>query len=74
MLLVLLSDTLVAGHFSCVGKQLALMELRMVIASTVWRYSVSFAPGEDGSTIEKETLDLMFLKAGKLELVFEKKV
>jgi cytochrome P450 len=66
--------TFALGPFSCVGKQLALMELRMIIASTVWNYDFEFAPGEDGSTIENETLDLVILKAAKLNLVFRKRV
>jgi cytochrome P450 family 628 len=61
------------GPFSCVGKQLALMELRMVISSTIWNYDFEFAPSEDGSTIENDTLDLVILKAGKLDLVFKKR-
>lgn len=49
------------------------MELRIVITSTVWNYDFEFAPGEDGSTIENETLDLVILKAAKLDLVFKKR-
>lgn len=49
------------------------MELRIIIASTVWNYDFQFAPGEDGSTIENETLDLVILKPGKLDLVFRKR-
>jgi cytochrome P450 len=63
----------VPGPFSCVGKQLALMELRMVLASTVWNYDFEFAPYEDGSAIENKTLDLIILKAAKLDLVFQKR-
>jgi cytochrome P450 len=65
--------TFASGPFSCVGKQLALMELRMIITSTVWNYDFEFAPDEDGSTIENETLDLIILKVAKLDLVFRKR-
>lgn len=64
---------LLSGPFSCVGKQLAIMELRMILSSTVWNYDFEFAPGEDGSTIENDTLDLVILKAAKLDLVFKKR-
>lgn len=64
---------LLSGPFSCVGKQLAIMELRMILSSTVWNYDFEFAPGEDGSTIENDTLDLAILKAAKLDLVFKKR-
>lgn len=56
------------------GKQFALMELRMVLANTVWNYDFEFAPNEDGRTIETETLDLIILKAARLDLVFRKRV
>ena len=62
------------GPFGCVGKQLALMELRMVLAETVWNYEFHFAPGETGSTIENESLDLGIYKAAPLNLVFKKRV
>lgn len=61
------------GPFACVGKQLALMELRMVLAETVWNYEFQFAPGEDGHIIENETMDLVILKAAPLHLVFKKR-
>jgi hypothetical protein len=45
----------------------------MVAASTSWSYNVAFAPHEDGNTIENETLDLMFTKPGKLDLVLTRR-
>jgi len=56
-----------------VGKQLALMELSIVLASTVWNYDFELGPHEEGSTIENETHDLIILKAAKLDLVCRKR-
>ncbi|KAH8821374.1 cytochrome P450 [Xylogone sp. PMI_703] len=62
------------GPFSCVGKQLALMELRMVLAETIWNYDVCFAPGEDGRGIEEKSMDLVINKPAPLFLSFKKRV
>ena len=61
------------GRYNCVGKQLAMMEMRLVIALTLWKYDFALAPGEDGKGIFDDTLDLMILKPGKLNLVFTKR-
>jgi cytochrome P450 family 628 len=61
------------GPYNCVGKQLALLEARMVLAHTVWNYEMEFAPGENGSRIINETIDIVILKAGQLDLVFRKR-
>ncbi|KAA8568678.1 hypothetical protein EYC84_007681 [Monilinia fructicola] len=39
------------GPYSCVGKQLALMELRAVVARVVTRFDVRFAAGERGTKL-----------------------
>ncbi|RYP58828.1 hypothetical protein DL770_010348 [Monosporascus sp. CRB-9-2] len=41
------------GHHSCLGRPLALLEMRLLIAECVSRYDVTFAPGFD---------DVVFLK------------
>lgn len=61
------------GPFGCVGKQLALMELRMILAETVWNYDFEFAPGEDGSTIQNESIDMIILRAAPLFINFTKR-
>ncbi|EHA51871.1 cytochrome P450 3A24 [Pyricularia oryzae 70-15] len=58
------------GRWSCVGKQLSFMIMRMVIAHTLWHYEPSFAPGEDGNDIGLKRQDLIIAKPGKLELRF----
>ncbi|KAE9379978.1 cytochrome P450 [Stipitochalara longipes BDJ] len=61
------------GMYNCVGRQLALMELRYLLAYTVWNYKFAYAPGENGRRMEEESVDLVILKAGKLDVVFEKR-
>ncbi|PMD33323.1 cytochrome P450 [Hyaloscypha variabilis F] len=61
------------GTYNCVGRQLALMELRYLLAYTVWNYEFAYAPGENGRRMEEESLDLVIMKAGKLDVVFKKR-
>ncbi|GAB1318032.1 Cytochrome P450 E-class, group IV [Madurella fahalii] len=61
------------GPYSCVGKRLAMMVLRLVLSYTVLRYRFEFAPGEDGTAIHKQAKDNLILKAGPLKLVFTKR-
>jgi tryprostatin B 6-hydroxylase len=49
------------------------MELRYLLAYTVWNYEFAYAPGENGRRIEEESLDLVIMKAGKLDVVFKKR-
>jgi hypothetical protein len=60
------------GPYGCVGKQLALMELRSVIARIVTEFDVSFAPGEDGTALLEESLDTFTIALAPLMLVFKK--
>lgn len=58
------------GRYSCVGKQLALAELRFVTALLVGKYYVRFAPGEDGGRVERDMKDQFTAAPGRLRLVF----
>jgi cytochrome P450 len=59
-----------SGVYSCVGKQLALMELRGVIARAVTQFDIGFAPGEDGTNLLTKTRDVFTLDLAPLNLVF----
>lgn len=61
------------GPYGCVGKSLALGEIRAVVAKLVLRFQVRFAEGEDGRRILEETRDYFVLGLGDLELVFEER-
>ena len=57
------------GAYGCVGKQLAYMELRTVLAKMLLEFDVQFAPGEDGTRLMKKTKDFFVLELGDFEVV-----
>jgi cytochrome P450 len=46
-LVKLASSPFLLGPFGCIGKQLALKELRITLASTVLSFDIAYAPGFD---------------------------
>ncbi|KAE9369395.1 cytochrome P450 monooxygenase-like protein [Stipitochalara longipes BDJ] len=58
------------GTYSCIGKQLALMELRIVTARLVTQFDIGFAPGEDGTDLFEKTKDVFTLEVAPLKIVF----
>lgn len=50
------------------------MEMRMVLAYTLRKYKFALAPGEDGLSVFDNTLDLLVLKPGSLNVMFEARV
>ncbi|KAI4664778.1 uncharacterized protein J4E79_003076 [Alternaria viburni] len=56
------------GPYNCIGQKLAMMELRSVTANLVRSFEISFAEGEDGSTIENKTRDCFTIIVGKLDV------
>lgn len=63
-----------AGFANCVGKTLALAELRMVVALLVQRFDMSFAEGYDPRRWESEIQDLFGSKLGELPVVLKLRV
>ncbi|KAL8754101.1 MAG: hypothetical protein Q9184_005223 [Pyrenodesmia sp. 2 TL-2023] len=59
------------GRYGCVGKNLALSELRFVTALLVKKYAISFAPGEDGVCVTGDLRDQFTAAPGRLYLSFE---
>ena len=59
------------GPFGCIGKNLALMELRTLVTRLIKSFDVEFAPGEDGSKVLTKTKDHFTVDVGDLELVFK---
>lgn len=59
------------GPFGCIGKNLAMMELRTVTARLITKFDVSLAPGEDGHRIMYETKDHFTVDPGSLDMVFK---
>ena len=58
------------GPFSCIGRPLALQNLRSTIAKLVCAFDITFPPGEDGSGFESGIKDRWIIWVPKLELVF----
>jgi cytochrome P450 family 628 len=47
------------------------VELRTVITLLLLNFNVRFAPGEDGTTLFRDTKDMFTTALGELELLFE---
>ncbi|TVY16496.1 Cytochrome P450 monooxygenase FCK2 [Lachnellula arida] len=62
-----------SGPYGCVGKNLALMELRNVVARIVTEFDTKFAPGEDGRTLMEKSKDVFTMELAPLEVVFTKR-
>ncbi|KAJ6171583.1 hypothetical protein N7470_000650 [Penicillium chermesinum] len=58
------------GQYSCVGKQLALMQLRSVISRIAYNFDLAFAAGEDGTAFDGDAKDTFTFTIGPLSLVF----
>lgn len=67
------SSFLNLGRYNCVGKGLALVELRFVTVLLVLKYEISFATGEDGSRVLEELRNQFTAAPGKLRLRFAKR-
>ncbi|PLB38295.1 cytochrome P450 [Aspergillus candidus] len=62
------------GNTSCVGKNLALAQIRLVTAALVSRYKMQFAPGtEEGVSVEKNMRDQLTAQPGECWIVFERR-
>ena len=58
-----------AGHANCAGKNLALAEMRVVVALLMQKFDFSFAQGYDPRNWERDMVDLFVLKLGKLPVI-----
>lgn len=63
-------SSLLVGPYSCIGKQLALMELRMMVALLVTQFDIQFAPGEDGKELLNMSKDFFTVSITSLRLIF----
>ncbi|KAL3476707.1 cytochrome P450 [Aspergillus californicus] len=59
------------GRYGCVGKQFALMEMRVVLARIASEFDISLAPGEDGISFDQDAKDTFTFTVGPLMLKFE---
>jgi cytochrome P450 len=61
------------GPYGCIGKPLALMQMRTLIARIIMDYDVKFADGEDGSRLMHDSKDHFTMGLADMELVFAKR-
>ncbi|KAL8938660.1 MAG: hypothetical protein Q9216_003780 [Gyalolechia sp. 2 TL-2023] len=61
------------GPYHCIGKNLALSELRFVTALLASKYDISFPAGEDGESCVEDMVDQFTAVPGPLNLVFCKR-
>lgn len=59
-----------AGPMGCIGKNLAMSELRTTTAKLVLRFDFGLAEGEDGERLLRRTRDHFTVDPGSLDLVF----
>jgi len=57
------------GPANCAGRNLALVEMRIVVALLIQRFEMRFMQGYDPSRWEEDTEDFYVLKTGKLPIV-----
>ena len=77
--LVLRKDAFVAfgyGNFSCAGRSLAMMQMRMVLAMIVRRFEISVPPGQeaDFERFIVDQADCFSLHLQPLPLIFKDRV
>lgn len=63
--------TVSLGRYTCSGKRIAQAQLRLTLAVLLTKYKISFPPGIDEMSAEKEMEDQLTPLPGDLELVFE---
>lgn len=59
------------GKYSCLGRHLALDTIRLVVARLSQKYTLRYAPGEDGYGMGEGLLDHFVTSPGGLDLCFE---
>ncbi|KAJ5213940.1 hypothetical protein N7449_001109 [Penicillium cf. viridicatum] len=63
------------GRTSCVGRHLALAQIRLVAVALVFHYRIKFAPGENnGEAVERDMKDQLTAQPGACQLVFQSRV
>ncbi|KAM0207466.1 hypothetical protein ACHAPQ_011884 [Fusarium lateritium] len=58
------------GQFSCPGRNLAFLELRMVLSRIALRYNLAFPAGEDSERFDREAKDTFTLNVPQLPIIF----
>ncbi|KAF7718299.1 Tryprostatin B 6-hydroxylase [Penicillium ucsense] len=59
------------GHHSCLGRALAMNDMRLITAKLIQKYRFTFPPGDDGSAVLDDLKDQFTSNPGRLRLVFQ---
>ena len=62
------------GRYSCIGKQLALNELRAVVAKLALEFDFNLAAGETGHDLMEKSRDIFTMSNAKLDVVLQSRV
>ncbi|KAL2824314.1 cytochrome P450 [Aspergillus cavernicola] len=63
-----------AGRYSCIGKPVALMNLRTTLARLIHDFDFGFAPGEDGNDFTEKAVEHVTFSMGRLDVVFTRRI
>jgi cytochrome P450 len=63
----------VTGPYGCIGKPLALMQIRTLVAKIIMEFDVMFAPGEDGTNLMERSRDHFTIGLEDLNLLFKRR-
>jgi cytochrome P450 len=61
------------GPYGCIGKRLAMMKIRMLLAQLLARYDLRMAPGETKEKFFESALDTFTLIPGELPVIWTKR-
>lgn len=61
------------GPYSCIGKNLAYLEIRLLVAQIIMQFDVALAPGEDGLNLLYKSKDHFTTGLADLNVVFTRR-
>ena len=64
---------MITGPYNCIGKPLALMNLRTTLAKLVWNFDIAIADGEDGTRFRNNMRTNFATTPGELDMTFRKR-
>lgn len=65
---------MLSGTYNCIGKPLALLNLRTTIARLILEFDFEFAPGDDGTAVERDATSQFTAAPGVLNLRFVRRL
>lgn len=61
------------GTHGCIGRPLAMLNLRVTVTELLHRFDVTFAPGVDGSVVDANSKEHFTLVPAELNLCFSRR-